>query len=235
MYKANTYYIKNINTVSESYTALTSNNINVNNTYYIDPEQDGIYKAIKFTSFDGSKGYYYLTKYIDSDVIKDTGTFNGNRIYYYDEACTVRAYFVNDFNTNKNGKIRNTDFFIYTENISYPAIDNVNETFNRAEQYYLDPNGLIPIVIEEYSANKYYIKNIANDSSYAHYILATDPEYDANKAPYYSAVLDYDINYDGKEYYHTALNPVSFSTNNITDCYIYTDAPCYRKYDEEDY
>ena len=235
MYKANTYYIKNINTVSESYTALTSNSINVNNTYYIDPEQDGIYKAIKFTNFDGSKGYYYLTKYIDSDVIKDTGTFNGNRIYYYDEACTVRAYFINDFNTNKNGKIRNTDFFIYTENISYPAIDNVNEAFNRAEQYYLDPNGLIPIVIEEYSANKYYIKNIANDSSYAHYILATDSEYDASKAPYYSAVLDYDINYDGKEYYHTALNPVSFSTNNITDCYIYTDAPCYRKYDEEDY
>ena len=132
-------------------------------------------------------------------------------------------------------KIDNDKFEIYTENISYPAIDNVNETFNRAEQYYLDPNGLIPIVIEEYSANKYYIKNIANDSSYAHYILATDPEYDASKAPYYSAVLDYDINYDGKEYYHTALNPVSFSTNNITDCYIYTDAPCYRKYDEEDY
>ena len=89
MYKANTYYIKNINTVSESYTALTSNSINVNNTYYIDPEQDGIYKAIKFTNFDGSKGYYYLTKYIDSDVIKEQIPKAGASLM---EGSTVRVY-----------------------------------------------------------------------------------------------------------------------------------------------
>jgi len=207
--------------------------------YYIDPNGDGIYQAIKFVTFNGSDGYYYLTDYVGESVVLDTDTINANTVYYYDNACTVRAYFKTDFNTSNNGKINNTNFTIYTETITYPAIDNSNEIFNRGTQYYIDNAGNTPIVIEEYSANKYYIKHTgaqcSASSGYAHYILATASAYDASKAPYYKTVVERDLNYDGTEFYHIALDPVTFDSTPITDCYVYTTQPCYRIYDDDDY
>ena len=239
LYTSGVYYIKV--QVPESYTAVTTYN-NTAGTYYIDPEIDGSYKEIEVKQFNGSQGYYYLTQYQNDDVIKDSSsTFGTDKIYYYDEACTIRAYFPQDFD-NTNGKIRNTDIKLHKEVVTYPAVAQ-NEQYDRTVQYYLSNNDTQPINIDLYNINEYYFKHNANANEctgannttllYPHYILCTEAQLDNNKV-YYKTVQNADMNYNGDIWYKSPFNIVAFSNNDINQCYIYDSEPCYRRYDSGD-